>query len=607
MADNDKTIANLAKLAIGENFDKERYVHDLYLVSHPLNQLSSTPSDYITYNISLVDLAKLILSTAYDRLLDQVSTDLSLGELAHCDALTASKHAGENIIRLDLNVDGSTYGPLALPTKQIKKINDNNDLCANLGLGDLAFKDEVDLDLKDLAHKSYITSADVETGAQFPSVQIAVPFKNLCLSDESMLKLSALAHQDVVYPYQIVDGISVSQLLSDDPAGWKPVFDQHYISVATSQSRGSIAVGFEDKNVDRLYGVKLNGDNAYVNVPWTNTSEEVRYTLSASTASANTIVLTQNIKQIVDGDITANNTIATPVTLTPTIPNNVVQTGPNVTSPRVAIFAGNNLISGGAELDLTNGENKVYKANGTFQTLDLATSQTSGLMSKNDYNYLYSLTSNLPLARSDLRGAIKIGCIETNDKLPVKLDDEKAYVQTPRASATKLGCIQTGASRGNGQLPVEVDNFGNAFVKLFDSSSGSSDVLAGILDILYPKGAIYMTAQANCTVCPLEGIAGSHWTQIIGRYIFASGTLINREVYGPGTNIDAGLPSHTHGFSFCFSASSSTSGYPHHGSGSACAHGSYDFTTGGASNSIYGSSATVRPKGYAVAVFQRVS
>ena len=87
-----------------------------------------------------------------------------------------------------------------------------------------------------------------------------------------------------------------------------------------------------------------------------------------------------------------------------------------------------------------------------------------------------------------------------------------------------------------------------------------------MLNKLYPIGAIYITTAA---VCPLESpvIPNSVWTKIEGRYLLASGKLAGTTetyaaVQGQAKTVDSGLPDHTHGFSFGFSASNAKGGYP---------------------------------------------
>ena len=103
----------------------------------------------------------------------------------------------------------------------------------------------------------------------------------------------------------------------------------------------------------------------------------------------------------------------------------------------------------------------------------------------------------------------------------------------------------------------------------------------------------------------------TQWQKVEGYYLLASGTLAGtKENNTAGATVAAGLPDHAHKFSFKFSASGSSSGYPHHASEKVCNHKSYTFTTGFASSynsSIYGKSQTVRPPAYVVSVFRRTA
>jgi hypothetical protein len=96
------------------------------------------------------------------------------------------------------------------------------------------------------------------------------------------------------------------------------------------------------------------------------------------------------------------------------------------------------------------------------------------------------------------------------------------------------------------------------------------------------------------------------WEKINGKYLLASGTLAYGESYSANSYVTAGLPAHTHTYSFAFSSASSAEGYPHHGGKNTCKHASNTFTTSGASNGLYGASSTVRPPAYVVSVFKRV-
>lgn len=606
----DKTIANLDPFninisEIGSSSSISSYANDMFLVSHPLTWTNDTWSDYTTYRVALSDLGRLAVNQVYKPLLDQISTDLSLGDLAHQDKLLRSDQAGRNIIKLDDNVDSSTYGPLALPTSKLSSIQGNQALCSNLGFKDLAFKDEVQLELSALAHKSYITSADVMDGAKFPSAQIDVPFRDLCLSDESMLKLSALAHQDTVFPSQVENGLSIQQLLSVGNGGWKPVLDQLYLSSPTSTTRGSIAVGYVQSSLstNRSYAVKVDiSGNAYVNVPWRYASDATSCRISPS-MSSNTIVFSQTFTHYENGVRTSSTTLTDAVVITPEISNNITRSGASGNRGRIAVFSDDNNISGGALL--AGNHQKVYREDGTFDSLNTASRTVTGLMASSAYSYLYDLTANLPTASNNVKGAIKTGyssnytANEANIAVKVDSSTAKAYVTIPRATSSRLGGIKVGAVASAGRYPIRLDDDGNAYAKVGDSDS-SIDL--ELFDMMFPVGSIYLTLNNKA---PLQGKNGISWTQIKGYYLFAAGELADNDKYSAGATISAGLPTHAHDFSFGFNACNSSSGYPQHGGGSRCDHGSYIFTTGCASNAIYGKSTTVRPKGYAVNVFRR--
>ncbi len=605
----DKTIVNLdpfhiGDIAVGSTAETTAFENDMFLVSHPLAKIDGNWNDYTTYKIALSDLGVLAVNQVYKPLLDKISTDLNLGDLAHQDELLCSNQAGQYVVRLDDNVDGTTYGPLAVPTSAIADLRETPTLCSNLGLNDLAFKAEVELKLSALAHKSYITSADVSAGAKFPSAQIDVPFRNLCLSDEEMLKLSDLAHQNTVFPSQVCAGLSIEQMVSVGSGGWKPVFDSLYLSSPTLTSKGSIAVGFNESRLstNRDYAVKIDtSGNAYVTVPWKFSAESTSCTIAPS-MSSNTFVFTQTFKNYENGVETSSTTLTNAITLSPYIQNNTVRTGSAGNRGKVAIFADDNNISGGALL--AGNHLKVYREDGVFEAFSNASRYATGLMTNAAYSYLYDLTANLPTASDTIKGAIKTGYQQNGANVAVKVDNatSKAFVTVPTASSNQLGGIKVGAVASTGRYPIRVDGSGNAYAEVGSGSSAGIDM--AMFNALFPIGAIYLTLNSSA---PMQGTNGVSWQKIEGKYLLASGTLARNETYSAGATVDAGLPSHNHSFSFGFSSSNSKDGYPQHGGGSQCNHSSYSFTTGSAGGTIYGKSTTVRPAGYAVNVFKRVS
>lgn len=605
----DKTIANLEKFSIADteigNIDNlTSYADDVFLISHPMTTIGGVRSDYTTFKVSLSDLGVLAVNQVYKQLLDKISIDLNLGNLAHQNELLCSNQVGDSIVRLDQNVDGSTYGPLAIPTSAISNLQDIPQLCSNLGFKDLAFKTELGLELSALAHKDYITSSDVSTGAKFTSAQIDVPFRNLCLSDEEMLELSDLAHQNMVFPSQVCAGLSLDQILSVGTGGWKPIFDQHYLSSPTATSKGSIATGFIESTIstNRNYAVKIDDDgNAYVTVPWKYFTESTSCSITPS-ISNNTLILTQNIKQYENSVETSSTILTDAIVFSPYIQNNTTRVGEAGNTGKVAVFADDNNISGGALL--AGNHLKTYREDGTFDEFKNASRTMNGFMTSSTYSYLYDLTANLPTATNEVKGAIKTGYSQNGANIAVKVstNDARAFVTIPTASSSQLGGIKTGALTQAGKYPVRVDRDGNAYAEV---GSGNSAIDMSLFDTLFPLSSIYLTLNSTA---PLQGVNGISWRKIEGKYLFASGNLAQNETYQAGANIPAGLPNHNHKYSFNFSASTSHDGYPYHGGSSTCPHSSYPYTTTSVlSNDIYGQSSTVRPKGYAVNVFIRES
>ena len=89
----DKTIWQMTDLNITGNLSS--YADDKYLVSHPLGRTTIGPSEYVTFSIPFKDLVSSIASAAYLTsdaygfgLRDKISTDLSLGDLAHLSMIS---------------------------------------------------------------------------------------------------------------------------------------------------------------------------------------------------------------------------------------------------------------------------------------------------------------------------------------------------------------------------------------------------------------------------------------------------------------------------------------------------------------------------------------
>lgn len=132
---------------------------------------------------------------------------------------------------------------------------------------------------------------------------------------------------------------------------------------------------------------------------------------------------------------------------------------------------------------------------------------------------------------------------------------------------------------------------------------------------IYPVGSIYI---GTMDTCPLANMFGT-WTKIEGRYLLASGQLIQgggAEIFSAGTNVSAGLPNITGRLDFQSVGVAANNNDALRSAGSAI---SYSISSGplGArdkcdfnaswSNGIYGNSTSVRPPAFAVNVWRRTS
>ena len=131
------------------------------------------------------------------------------------------------------------------------------------------------------------------------------------------------------------------------------------------------------------------------------------------------------------------------------------------------------------------------------------------------------------------------------------------------------------------------------------SKTATDNLIATMLENLYPVGSIYIGTQSTC---PLETlIFGSTW-ELVAADRSLQGSSTN---HAAGTTIEAGLPDHSH-----------TQVYkdvnykaPYGSANRVCWEGTEFITvnTGlaSANNSIYGNSTTVQPPAYVVNVWRR--
>lgn len=623
----DKTIWQMTDLNIAGNLSS--YADDKYLVSHPLGRTTTGPIEYVTFSIPFKDLVSSIASAAYLTsdaygfgLRDKISTDLSLGDLAHL-SMISGQQVEEGAIDLLHHV--SNAGPLARPTSSLPALSDEllsteesrvravSAINHKLGFKDLAFKGEAELDLKQYAHASALCLADFKDISATGKIGLSTAAELSAKIQDSIstfLSLGKMAHVDTVRQVHLGEKLNFDSSIS----GFESTLDGRYLSAPTDNGStyGSIKVGYQQNG--KNYPVKLSAGKAYVTIPWQNGQSEYAFKLSAVPSKANTIALVTTTSLSVDGNkIGADETTTTEVTLSPYIANNITR-GAGFTSYRkgLAVFTSDTTISSTDETQFSNDTEKWLRGDGSFAKIPIAAANKDGLLTKADYNKLQTALQNIPAATTTVLGGVKLG---TDTKLtsgtPVGVNaNGQAYVDIGMAESSKFGCIKTGFVKNGSRYPVKLDINGNAYADVVIEND-TAGLMSQIVKSLYPVGAIYITAT-DTSMCPLKILApDTDWQKVEGYYLLASGTLAGtKENNTAGATVAAGLPDHAHKFSFNFSASGSSSGYPHHASEKVCNHKSYTFTTGFASSynsSIYGKSQTVRPPAYVVSVFRRTA
>ena len=132
------------------------------------------------------------------------------------------------------------------------------------------------------------------------------------------------------------------------------------------------------------------------------------------------------------------------------------------------------------------------------------------------------------------------------------------------------------------------------------------------LSSIYPVGSIYIGEQSTCPMQEL--ISGSVWEKIEGKYLLASGELVEEtENYSSGDTVEAGLPNITGDTGVIFNSNMTPTGAFKKSSdtknclSSTSQQYNYIQFDASYSNSIYGSSTTVRPPAFVVNVWKRIS
>lgn len=212
------------------------------------------------------------------------------------------------------------------------------------------------------------------------------------------------------------------------------------LPLATSTVRGGLKIGYtlNGKN----YPVQLNNEQAFVNVPWTDTTYSVG-----------------------DGGLTQNN-------FTDTLKGKLdgIEAGADITDST-------NVAAAGAVMDSD------FSTNGLMKRVGV------GVYTVDTNNYL----TTTPLATNSVIGGVKIGYVENGDNYAVQLSDGKAFVSVPSNGLPNsptdgnflvgngTGWVQESGSTARDSLGLgALDNVTFANLQL-GSSTHSTDILAELI------------------------------------------------------------------------------------------------------------------------------
>lgn len=238
------------------------------------------------------------------------------------------------------------------------------------------------------------------------------------------------------------------------------------LNVASDSTLGGIQTGFTETG--KKYAVKLEGNKAYVEVPWQNT------TYSVATTSANGLMSSTDKNKL----------------------DNIEENANNYTLPVASSSA-----LGGIQLG--------YTQTGNNYPVQLG---------ENNQAFVHVPWSNTEYsqATADNFGLVKIGYVENNKNYPVELSEGKMFVNIPwtdttytKATNSALGLVMIGYSPtpGTKTYPLQLDSTGKAYVTVdwTDTTySAASATNLGLVKIgsgisVAADGTISVTAQTITT------------------------------------------------------------------------------------------------------------
>ena len=604
--------------------------NDYLAIAHPNNS-----GNYITYKLPIAAYEAIMHNIRYKAISADLSTQLALQSLAWrtYESLELSNLAHQNVIYADTQIVKSESTPLtagAIEESQICTI-----------WGTLHEKDHV-TDAEIDPSKLTLTASIKGWGQLALSSKDDLKLGDLASKNEASLKLSALASKYYVdLSWHPAEGATFTQQsVKADTLGRAPVFGKldwkfidNYVApqqpAADTTNYGIVKLGYETNG--RNYAVNMvknatgasagNNGKIYVTVPWSDTVFNITdITVTSNDANGFSWNVTGSRGGIDCNGIQTNYPVnfSGNVNITPQIYHNVVLSSAtniatNEINDAIPVFVKSETSEYSVTIkprvqfnSATGNDRKYLNEKGNWVTVPNATTSSSGLMTKdnvNDLTFLMAGYNNNTLyklyeAKTNALGGI---CVTSNTKEQVRSFEE--YSNTTDML----------------YLPVKLTTNNEAFVKIPKSvgdpnqadtaTAGKiAEALNAKFDALYPPGSLYFTT-ANVTECPLKDlIPGSVWKQVFGKYILASGQIYGTSAaydkFSAGQTATAGLPSHSHsigvGLGSCGCDSPTSIKNSHRSANSS-------YSTGGASNSIYGNSTTVRPPAFVVNVFWRES
>ena len=607
---------------------------DYFIVSH---RVGTGTNDYIAYKVPVNVLEYVMHTIHFNDITSFLSSKLSVDDT---NGLMWKKTSDLNLNDLasrkyinyqDLVKYGQSTESLVNGDHWQKSIP----LCCVDGLGELATKNKAWLGLSALAYVNTIRTEHVDS-IDHSKID---GLDDLALSSEADLHLGRLARKNIIN----LSKHSSSYGETPETAHITGLLDINYIngyerpvlSVAGPTTLGGVKLGYQTDSLQRNYALSVvesgaNHSQAFVNVPWSDQHTEIENFSVVGGVNRLTVSFDQTtyVTEANSNTPRKNGTISTSKTtvITPQIANNVVLNSSMTTTTGgyanlnnyIAMFSTGSTstsvkIKECIKINPSNTTTKKFLSEaGSWKEIPQASATVDGLMTKDDYNLLRTLKSKndegsfytLPTASSTVKGGVKIGI------------NENATVPEQNTSSTI--CVPVRMNAANEQLFVRIPNTAadiltlktyvtNVVTEACSDTTKISETFDGFLDKMYPIGAIYLSMT---DICPIKAIMpDSVWIKLEGRYLLGSGLLVGtRETYAAANTVGAGLPTHTHSIHVGCGSCSCSDNYSvknsHKKSGDS---GFTTQSTTGASDSIYGKSATVRPPAIVVNVFQRTA